>query len=359
MRWAKALNLEEGIHNLAQSGIYDFLSAEDLGLDKLELHIHDKHCDGLPALKEAIGSRYGVDAGSVLTAEGSSLANFLILAAWVGPGDQVLLEDPCYEPLDAVLESLDARITKVPVDGKEGHQALLSAFRSGKRGRYRAVVITNPHNPTGVVLAEDLLSELAAACDEQGAILLVDEVYRELQMEEPPGCAAHLGPSVVSTSSLTKSFGLGALRCGWAIGPRNLIDRANQLNDNLGVHHPPLIESFGAQLIGDEQRMESWRKRIADRLQTNRAALKSFLNDQTGFTGRSPTSGLVFFPRWEGSKAFPDADTLCRLAMEQARVAIVPGRFFSRPEHVRIGVGGPEDAVASALDALAQFINRR
>ena len=119
MRWAKALAMEEGIHKLAQSGIYDLLSAEDLGLDKLELHIHDKHTDGLPKLKEAIGSRYRVDANSVLTAEGSSLANFLILASWVRPGDPVLLEDPCYEPLEAVLGALGARVMRVPIDGKE------------------------------------------------------------------------------------------------------------------------------------------------------------------------------------------------------------------------------------------------
>ena len=356
MRWAKTLALEEGIHNLASSDIHGFLSREELGWEGLELPIWDPHGDGLPLLREAIAARYRVDPSQVLTSQGASLANFLILSAWVRPGDHVLLEDPFYEPLGSVLEGLEARIHRVAVDVPEGHRALLSAMRKFSSTRWRAVVVTNPHNPSGARLEEALLSELAAACDARGAILLVDEVYRELLFEDPPACAARNRPAVVTTSSLTKAFGLGPLRIGWAIGRRDLIDTAIQIYDNLGVRHPTLVEALGAHLIGDSERMRSWTERLRGRLATNRALLREFLSGRAPFEGEVSDVGIISFPQYRPIPALPDADLFCKRARERARVALVPGRFFGRADHVRIGVGGAEAQVARALEALDAFL---
>lgn len=357
MRWAKALAMDKGLHNLASSSIHGFLAREDLGLDRLDLPVWGDHVDGLPNLREAIGRRYRVDAGRVLTSEGSSLANFLILAAWIRPGDRVLLEDPSYEPLGAVLGSLDARIRRVAVDRPGGHQALLETLRDEAAVRWRAVVVTNPHNPSGRRLEETLLAELADACSVRGAILLVDEVYRDLLFEDPPASAAHHGPAVVSTSSLTKSYGLGPLRMGWAIGCPDLIERAIRIHDNLGVDHPAMIEALGAHLIGNGERIASWRERIRQRLAANRRLFEEFLVGRPGFEGEISDVGIISFPRWIPTRRLGTADELCRAAKEHARVAMVPGRFFGRADHVRIGIGGPQGEIENAFRALGGFLD--
>jgi aspartate/methionine/tyrosine aminotransferase len=357
MRWAKALAMKQGIHNLADSSVRDLLSKDDLGLDRFDLPVWGGHVDGLPALREAIGVRYRIDPARVLTSEGSSLANFLILAAWVRPGDPVLIEDPFYEPLGAVLESLDARIRPVAVDGSDGHRAILDVLKEGNASRWRAVVITNPHNPSGRRLDDTLLSELADACQTQGAILLVDEVYRDLLFEDRCACAAHHGPAVVSTSSLTKAYGLGSLRMGWAIGRQDLINHAIRIHDNLGVDHPTLMEAIGAHLIGNTEQMDSWRERIRHRMKTNRKLLATFLADRPGFEDGSSDVGIIAFPRWRPAPGQPEADELCRLVRERARVALVPGQFFRRPNRVRFGIGGPEKEVEEGLQALGGFLD--
>lgn len=356
MRWAKELGLEEGIHNLAKGGIYGFLDEGDLQLVSRDLQLWSRHTDGYPPLKDAIAARYEVGPEEVLTAEGTSLANFLVLAATVRPGDAVLLEDPFYEPLGSVLEALEARIVRVAVDTADGHAAILDVLSDPARPRFRAVVVTNPHNPTGVVLDEKLLEAIAERCARQDALLLVDEAYRELLMEDPPGCARHRGSHVAVTSSLNKSFGLGSLRIGWAIAPPELVQRAILIHDNLGLYHPTLIESLGAQILADRPRLEAWRKGIRSRVEVNRRALQAFLSEETRFELASLPPGILAFPRWKGRHPAADVDTLCEMARKRARLAMVPGRFFGRPDHLRLGIGGPEKETVRSLEVLRDFL---
>ncbi|MBD3162433.1 MAG: aminotransferase class I/II-fold pyridoxal phosphate-dependent enzyme, partial [Candidatus Latescibacteria bacterium] len=277
MRWAKEVYEADGIHFLAGSGIYGLLEEADLDLDRIAPRVWLKNSFGLPALRKAIAARHGVRPEQVLTAEGASGANFLILAAWIRPGDPVLLEEPYYDSFGTLLAGLQARIVRVPVDGDAGHEAILEAVRSRRGARPRAVIVTNPHNPTGRPLADSLLRSLAERCAETGALLLVDEAYRDFLFEETPGTAYREGMPVVSTASLTKGFGLGVLRIGWAIGPEELIDRAIRIHDNFGVVHPALTEAIGAAILSDAGRLAGWRERVRARVAANREHLARFL----------------------------------------------------------------------------------
>lgn len=356
MTWAKTHLESAEIHNLGSSGIRRLIDPADLDFRVLDLIGTATNEDGLPALRKAIAGRYRLDPECVLVGEGTSLANFLVYASWIRPGDPVLLEEPHYEPLRCVLDALGARIRTVPVDGTNGHGRLLEALKDGRGTRWRAAVVTHPHNPTGREIDSDLMRALGAACAEQGAILFVDEAYREILLEDPPGCAIHDGESIVVTASLTKVFGLSHLRAGWAVGPRELIDRAVRLNDNLGVVHPYITESLSARLISDRAKMGRWREKVAIRLEANRGQLARFLSRHEIFEGGMAARGILAFLRVRSSAAIPDAETLCRRAREEAGVVVVPGRFFQRPDHVRLAVGGPPEEVAAALEAFDRFL---
>lgn len=359
MRWAKAHLQTEDQHNLGNSGIRELLGPDDLGWQDPALPMFGHNEDGWPPLLQAVATRFGVDRSQVLAAEGTSLANFLALAAWVRPGDAVLLEEPYYEPLGSVLASLDARIRRVPVDGPAGHEPLLAALRGARGTRWRAVVITHPHNPTGGLVPEDLLDEIDRTCAREGALLFVDEAYREVLFEDPPGCAARGRAATVSTGSLTKAFGLSALRIGWAIGPRSLIDHSLAIHDNLGVVHPLVTEALGARLMADPLRMQGFRERLRKRIHENRRVLDGFLAGHLRrFEGVPPAHGILAFPRWRGDGTrIADAETLCARALD-AGIVLVPGRFFQRPDHVRLGVGGPPEAVSRAVAAFEAFLEK-
>ncbi len=135
MTWAKSHMEDPEVHNLGTSGIRKLLTMEELASDVSAASIWGRNDDGLPELRDRIAERFGVGGGNVLLAEGTSLANFLVVAAWVRPGDPVLLEEPYYEPLRSVLDAAGARVRHVPVDGPEGHRALLDLLRRTPRER--------------------------------------------------------------------------------------------------------------------------------------------------------------------------------------------------------------------------------
>jgi aspartate/methionine/tyrosine aminotransferase len=151
---------------------------------------------------------------------------------------------------------------------------------------------------------------------------------------------------------------LSHLRLGWAIGPPEVISRAMRLNDNLGVVHPWITEAIGARILTDSERMDRWRTRARARVDANRAAVARLLDGDPRFDGALPPHGILAFIRWRGDSRFPDAETLCRRAMEEARVCLVPGRFFQRRDFIRIAAGAPEEDVAAACEALASYLRR-
>ena len=152
-----------------------------------------------------------------MTARGTSGANFLAFAALIEPGDEVLVERPTYEPLLAALGFLGARVRRFERRFENGYRLDLDEIRSLLTDQVRLVVLANPHNPSGVLLPPDEVAGLARIAAQAGAHLLVDEVYRDIWFDEAPPSHVHLGPNVLATSSLTKSYGLSGLRCGWIL----------------------------------------------------------------------------------------------------------------------------------------------
>ncbi len=94
-------------------------------------------------------------------------------------------------------------------------------------------------------------------------------------------------------------------------------------------------------------------KQMSNRLQTNRATLRSFLDGRRELDCYWPEHGTIVFPRLRDA----NADQLCDFLRAEFEVSVVPGRFFGAPEYFRIGIGGEDATVAAALDQLDKGIN--
>src|SRR5207344_2960527 len=111
------------------------------------------------------------------TAGGCSGANFLTCAALVDAGDHVLLEHPVYDPLVAAAKMVGAEVSFFERRFEEGYALDVGRIAAALKPRTRLVILSSPHNPSGVLAEESALRELGRIARKAGALVLVDEVY--------------------------------------------------------------------------------------------------------------------------------------------------------------------------------------
>ena len=347
LQWAKTN--PPARFNLTFSGVPAY-PLRDLPVSLDDLELNGSGAYGYAPLREAIGARYGVSAESVVQAEGTSMGFHLVMAALAGPGDEVLVEHPWYEPLPAVARYLGATITRFERRAADGFAVDPEAVARRLTPRTRLVVLTNLHNPSGALTEADALRAVGAAADRVGARVLVDEVYLDALFEDAPPSAFHLGPTFVTTSSLTKVYGLSGLRCGWIFAEPALarrIWRLTELYANVGVH---VAERLGVAAFRHLDRIAARARPLLD---ANRAALAAFFAARGDLGVHAPVLGTTAFPRLPVG----DVEAFCARLRSDYETAVVPGRFFGAPEHVRLGLGTEPALFAEGLARLGQALD--
>src|SRR5690349_16414198 len=213
MHWAKTRPRVK--YDLALSGILNLPIAE-MDVDAEGLELHGDNAYGYRPLVEALANHRKVAPKSVVTvAGGTSMANHLAMAGLIEHGDEVLIEEPAYDPLLAVARYLGAKIRRFPRPFEIEFKIDVQALEKQITPRTRLIVITNLHNPSSALVDDETLRKIGELARAVGAHVLVDEVYLEAMFENAPPSAISFGPEFIVTSSLTKGYGLSGLRCGW------------------------------------------------------------------------------------------------------------------------------------------------
>jgi aspartate/methionine/tyrosine aminotransferase len=305
-------------------------------MDSLPVSIADLDLDGAshpryPPLRERIASRYGVSVEQVVAADGTSMANFVAMAALIEPGDEVLIEHPAYDPLLGAVSFLGGEIRRFDRRPESGWALDADRVESAMTDRTRLIIVTNLHNPSGALANEEDLRALGEVARRNGARVLVDEVYLDAAVPSRQS-AVDLGPEFVCTNSLTKVYGLSGLRCGWILAEPELAERMWRVNDLFGVNQAHPAECLACLafdnldvVIGDTPAM----------LERNRKLFNDFLSSRSDLQCMPAEHGITAFPRWAGG----DTERLDALLRDQYDASVVAGRWFEMPEHFRVGFG--------------------
>jgi len=334
-------------YGLATSGVKDCV-LDDLRLSLDDLALHGPNAGGYGPLVERVAARFGVEPASVvMPGGGCSFANHLAMAALVAPGDEVLIEDPTYELIGSTLGHLQARLRRFERRADAAWALEPDRVAAEITPATRLVVLTDLHNPSGALADGRAVRTIAAAAAEVGAAVFIDEVYRELTFADGAARTAfRAGGNVVVASSLTKAYGVSGLRCGWILASPEPAERMRRLNDLYGVHPPHVAERMAVVAF---DRLPELRERANGMIDANRAAYREILGDH-------PRLDQTLFD--QGTTVFPclldgDVEALFHRAVSEFETSFVPGRFFGRPQHLRIGLGGDPDATRIGLERLA------
>jgi len=353
MAWAKE-HATAGEFPLHQSGM-PAATLASLGLPAeavcLSRPIGPEPDEGLVA---AIAARYRVPPECVMPTCGTHHANLLVARALVEPGSVALVEVPYYEDVPGVLRLAGAEVRPFGRRMEDRRRLPMAEIREGLRAGARIVAVTDLHNPTGAHLTPEDLAALEGAAREFGATVLVDEVYRDF-LPGPAGTAFHEGGPFVVTSSLTKVYGLGGIRVGWAIAPPALRDRLRDLNEYLVVNMPaPSASAALAAWPGLDAAAERARGIAA----TGQRVLAAWIRGRKDARWSPPDGGIAGFVALDALEGRDDV-AWCERLLEETGVGVVPGSMFGEPGAVRMSFSLPPERLSEALARVGAYLDAR
>lgn len=179
---------------------------------------------GIPQLIQAVQgyySRIGIDygEGDILVTTGGSEALQIALSCILDTDDEILIPEPFYPNYNTFVNCAGGKIVPIPTTPEEGyHYADRERIEPLITPRTRAIMISNPGNPTGVVLTPEQMRMIADIAKEHGLFLIADEVYREFIYGDEPlqsmGAYRDLDENLILIDSVSKRFSA----CGARIG---------------------------------------------------------------------------------------------------------------------------------------------
>lgn len=341
-------------HNLSESSVADRRLSDlglDLDLDALVLCYGDHLGD--PVLREAVAAPAdGIEADDVLVTPGAASALFCLATAVLDPGDHAVVVRTNYATNLETPRAIGAALDVVDLAWEDGWRLDVDRVAAlVDTGRTRLISVTCPHNPTGTVLDHDDLLRLVALAEESGAVLLVDETYRDLTHGTPLPLAASLSPSVVSVSSMSKAYGLPGLRVGWAVCTDPVLaETLLAAKEQTVICGATIDEHVAGRVVAERDRiLPPIRAEVAERL----AIVDGWIDGHEAFEWVRPAGGVVGLVRFRPDVAVDTAAFYSRLLADHGTY-VGPGHWFDVDDrHFRLGFGWPTpEDLRAGLDGL-------
>lgn len=301
---------------------------------------------GISELKAAIVERTKRALGLVYTpaeivvACGAKHALYLAAQALLDPGDEVIVPSPYWVTYPAQVVLAGARPVYVPCRQQDGWILSPKALAEAVTPRTRMVILNSPHNPTGAVIGEATLREIADLCVRRGIWILSDEIYEPMVY----GGARHVSPASFSAETkartihvhgASKAYSMTGWRVGWAAGPKDVIAAMN----DIASHSTSNVTSFAQKGAAAALRAcDDFVARMRGVFERRRDLIVRLLQEVPGFQCPVPGGAFYVFPNVRGAlgSRFASSSALAEHLLDAAHVATVPGEAFGAPGYIRL-----------------------
>ncbi len=208
---------------------------------------HYTHSLGLPELRQAIcehyHAKYGVsiDPDRVLITSGTSPALFMVFAALLNPGDEIILSDPHYPCYPNVVRFLGARPRFVHTEESDGFQLMPDEISQQIGPRTRAVMINSPSNPTGNLLSAGRMAQIA----QLGLPVISDEIYHGLVYGDKEHSILEFTDNAFVLNGFSKLYAMTGWRLGYLIAPPQFIRPLQKVQQNFFISASSIAQAAG------------------------------------------------------------------------------------------------------------------
>ena len=309
---------------------------DDLPKDTIN---HYSHSRGLPTLRDQLAdyfeNEYGVGfdpAENIIITAGSKAAIYMTLMSILDPGDEVVYTEPAWVSYPEQIKLCYGVPVGVPCTrGIDGIAEYITS-------RTRAVIITNPNNPSGYVYTAEELQRLVDLARERDLWLLADEAYSDFAPEGAFVSLGRLDPDwerVVIFNSMSKNFGISGWRIGYVIANSELIANVLKANQHLITCPATILEYYLAKHF--DAIIEVTRPQMRELLET-----RSALSDHMKAIGLSRLDGdATFYFFVSIGRSSLGSEAFCDRLLNERHISAVPGVGYgeSCDRFIRVSFG--------------------
>ena len=288
---------------------------------------------GLMELRQAIADKLkrenNVDykAAQVLVTVGLSEAVFAVLATILEEGDEILVPDPVWLNYINVPNLLGAKAVTYGLTEETGFQMNLEEVKAKITPKTRAIVIITPNNPTGGVLSEDVLKELAEIAVSNDLMVISDEVYERLVYDGAKHISIASLPGMkertFTMNGMSKAYAMDGWRLGYVAAPEEYILAMNKFHQHNTTCAPNFVQVAAIAALNEEGDEV---KEMVKEYQRRRDYAVKAINEIPGLHCECPKGAFYIFINCK-SLNMKSAD-LSAYLLEEAKIALVPGDVF-------------------------------
>lgn len=316
---------------------------------------------GNPELQQAIAAWYRSEYGltvapeRILITPGTSGAFSLIYAALLEAGESVLLSDPGYPCQRNFIRLAGAEPISVPVGPETRYHLSAELIEKNWKAGTRAAVVINPSNPTGTLIDDSELKQIAETCKRLGGHLISDEIYHGLTYGAKARCALAFDDNAIIVNGFSKHWAMTGWRVGWVIVPETLIDACRRVMQNIFIAAPTLSQYAAIAALKETAAVAQMRAAYAER--------RSYLLEELpklGFDIVVEPQG-AFYIYANVSDITDDSRKFCWDLLEHAGVAITPGEDFGSyrsSQHLRFSYATGLDEIREGVERVRTFLRK-
>jgi aspartate/methionine/tyrosine aminotransferase len=293
---------------------------------------------GAPYLREALAAIYQqIHPDHLVVVSAAQEAIFLFYHALLTPKDHAIVETPCYESALTIPRSTGASVSEWRRKSENGWAHDFAALEKLIRPNTRAIYINTPHNPTGLLMPQQIFRRVLELAAQNDIYVFCDEVYRELEHDPstrlPAACDFY--ERALSLGSVSKTYGLPGLRLGWlASRDAAFLQKIISLKHYTTICASAPSEFLTALAMRHRDKFIERSRQIVLR---NLRQLSAFFAHRSDlFEWTPPNASTIGFARL---KLQQNVQTFCDNLVREAGVLLLPGTVYDEPHHIRFGYG--------------------
>jgi aspartate aminotransferase len=313
---------------------------------------------GIPDLRKAASdyfNTYGANStqNNIIISNGGKHCLYNLFQSLLNPGDEVLVPAPYWVSYPPMVELAGGVAVTVPSGVEKKFKISPDDLESKRTAKTRLCIINSPSNPTGAVYTQKEIDELAAWAVAKNIIIVSDEIYCELVF--PPAKAASFcswwqkhPENFVIVNGVAKSFAMTGWRVGYTLAHEALIKACDKLQGQSSSNICSIAQKATlAALTGGLDCVSAMREAFLRRRNLALGIIRSW----PGVNCPIPDGAFYLFPDMHKlyNDSVPNSTALCKLLLDKAGVALVPGVEFGDDNCLRISCATADATLQNGL----------